>query len=136
MTLKDILKKAWKKHTEEREIIFSAVKNLHHFDYSKLQNYLKEENIKIWRASIFRTLNLFLENWVLKNVCNKWWTIIYEYIDQKNHHEHLKCKKCWKIIEFDDSKIHKYLEEIAKKYDFVLLDHSINLEGLCGECRE
>jgi Fe2+ or Zn2+ uptake regulation protein len=32
------------------------------------------------------------------------------------------------LIEFDDSEVHKYLEKIAKKYDFKLLSHSINLE--------
>jgi Fur family ferric uptake transcriptional regulator len=134
MELKEILKKAWKSFTEEREVIFQAIKNLHHFDYLDLQDYLNIQNINIWRASIFRTLNLFKEIWILENICNKSGVIIYEYIDENNHHEHMKCKNCWKIIEFDDTEIHKYLEKIAKKNNFKLLKHSINLEGLCDEC--
>ena len=134
MELKEILKNAWKSYTEEREIIFWAIKNLHHFDYSKLQEFLEKQNINIWRASIFRTLNLFVEVWILENICNRAWVIIYEYIDEENHHEHMKCKNCWKIIEFDDSEIHKYLENIAKKHNFKLLKHSVNLEWLCEDC--
>ncbi len=132
MELKEILKNAWKSYTEEREIIFSVIKKLHHFDYSNLQKILEKQNIKIWRASVFRTLNLFVEINILENICNRNWVVIYEYVN--NHHEHMNCKNCWKIIEFDDKKIHKYLEEIAKNYEFKLLNHSINLEWLCKDC--
>jgi len=47
MKLKEILKNNNKSYTEEREIIFSAVKKMHHFDYSNLQDYLEGKNIKI-----------------------------------------------------------------------------------------
>ena len=135
MKLKEILKNNNKSHTEEREIIFSAVKKMHHFDYSNLQDYLEGKNIKIWRASIFRTLKLFVEINIIDNICNKNWIIIYEYIDENNHHEHMRCQNCWIIIEFDDSEIHKYLENISKKNNFKLLKHSVNLEWICEKCR-
>jgi predicted hydrolase (HD superfamily) len=47
MILKEILKKNNKSYTEEREFIFSIIRELHHFDYSKLQGKLEEKNIKI-----------------------------------------------------------------------------------------
>ena len=134
MELKEILKKFNKSYTEEREIIYSAIKKIHHFGYNRLSNYLKDNWSKIWRASIFRALNLFVEVNILENICNKNWVMIYEYVDEDNHHEHMKCKNCWKIIEFDDSLIHKDLFKIAKKHNFKLLSHSINLEGLCEDC--
>ena len=79
-------------------------------------------------------MDIVVENF-LENICNRAWVIIYEYIDEENHHEHMKCKNCWNIIEFDDSEIHKYLEKIAIKNNFKLLKHSVNLEGICEECR-
>ena len=134
MDLKEILQNFWKSYTEERQIIFNLVKKIHHFDYSKLEKNLKEKGFNIWRASIFRTLNLFSEINILDRICNKNWIIIYEFIDEKNHHEHMKCQNCWKIIEFDDSEIHNFLEEISKKNKFKLLKHSIILEWLCEKC--
>jgi len=134
MELKEILKKAWKSYTEERELVFWAVKKLHHFDYSDLQKYLENKNINIWRASVFRTLNLFVEIQILENICNRNWVIIYEYIDENNHHEHMKCRNCWIIIEFNDEEIHSFLEKIAKNNNFKLLKHSVNLEWLCKKC--
>jgi len=134
MELREILKNEKKSYTEEREIIFQTIKNLKHFDYSKLQEILEKKNISIWRASIFRTLNLFVDIWILENICNKNWVIIYEYIDEFNHHEHMKCQNCWKIIEFNDEEIHSFLENISIKNKFKLIKHSINLEWLCEEC--
>ena len=134
MELKQILKNVGKSYTDEREIIFWVVKKIHHFDYSDLQNELKLKYIDIWRASIFRTLNLFVQIWILENICNKNWIITYEYIDEFNHHEHMKCQNCWKIIEFNDEEIHSFLENISIKNKFKLIKHSINLEWLCEGC--
>ena len=136
MTLKEILKTNKKSYTEERQTIFDIIKSLHHFDYLLLQNYLEKKWIKIWRASIFRTLNLFLELNILKNIYNDSGQNIYEYNDNRKHHEHMKCKKCWIFIEFDDSEIHNFLEKIAKDNNFKLLNHSINLEWFCENCNK
>ena len=50
------------------------------------------------------------------------------------HHDHLVCVKCNKIIEFQDDVIEKHQIQIAKKHGFDLTDHSLYLYGLCEDC--
>jgi Fur family transcriptional regulator, ferric uptake regulator len=50
------------------------------------------------------------------------------------HHDHLVCVKCNKIVEFQDDVIEKHQIQIAKKHSFELTDHSLYLYGLCKDC--
>ena len=134
MELRKILSTNNKSFTVEREIMFNAIKNLHHFNYSKLFNYLKTNNIIIWRASIFRTIKLFLEINIIKIISNKDWVTIYEIEDKDSHHEHMKCIKCQKIIEFDDSELHDIFIKLAKNHNFSLKTHSLIFEWICENC--
>ena len=61
--------------------------------------------------------------------------------EKKEHHHHLICTKCGKIIDYSDFvdeelKLVKKTEEIlAKKYNFAIKDHNIEFLGLCEKCK-
>lgn len=57
----------------------------------------------------------------------------YEWIT-KNHHDHMSCTQCGKIIEFENDKIEKLQESIAEEYGFKLTSHILELYGICLEC--
>jgi Fur family ferric uptake transcriptional regulator len=42
----------------------------------------------------------------------------------KEHHDHMICTKCGKIIEFVDEEIEKRQQKIAKDFGFKMQDHS------------
>lgn len=130
MDLKKILEKNNISFTKQREIIFNEIKNLHHFTYEDLEKKLKN----IWRASIFRTLKLFHDIGIIKIIDTSSWAIIYELDNTASHHEHMKCKKCHTIYEFDDRELHELFEKISEKKNFKLQNHSLLLEGICKNC--
>lgn len=58
----------------------------------------------------------------------------YEHHHVGCHHDHLVCKRCGKILEFEDPEIEDLQERIAKRYGFTLLRHRMELYGLCEAC--
>jgi len=52
----------------------------------------------------------------------------------KAPHAHLVCKKCGKIedVEFD---IKNLVKDFEKKCDFVIESNSVELVGICKDCR-
>lgn len=130
MDLKNTLIKNNISYTKQRQIIYDEIIRLHHFSYEDLEKSLK----KIWRASIFRTLNLFSKIWIINIVETVPWVLTYELIDEKNHHEHMRCQKCGKIYEFDDNELHDLFIKIANKHGFVLVSHSLIFKWICKEC--
>jgi Fur family ferric uptake transcriptional regulator len=67
----------------------------------------------------------------------------YEYKSSspKEHHHHLICTKCGKIIDYSDfldeeEKLVKEAEKnIAKKFNFRVHDHNIEFYGICKDCQ-
>ena len=50
-------------------------------------------------------------------------------------HDHLLCTKCNKVIEFCDPRIQNIKSTVGELLDFHILHHSLNLYGICGDCR-
>lgn len=60
--------------------------------------------------------------------------ILYEHRHLGQHHDHLICTKCQKIIEFADQAIEQLQLQIAAAHGFHLLQHKMELYGICREC--
>lgn len=130
MNIEKILKENNNRVTPERIAVFNFLKTKHIFTYNDIMENFKE----LWRSSIFRTLNLFLELWVIRKV-DIWENIMtYELNDENHHHEHMKCNNCNSIISFHSDNICKKIFEEAKKIWFEIKSHNIWIVGTCKKC--
>ena len=57
-------------------------------------------------------------------------------LDRGEHHDHLVCVKCNRVEEFVDELIEARQQDIAKKYQFEITDHVMNIYGICKNCRQ
>lgn len=130
MDIKKVLKENNNRLTPERLSIYDFLKTKHLFTYSDINDNFRN----ISRASIFRTLNLFLELQIIRKV--ELWekTMTYELNHENNHHEHMKCEKCSRVINFDSSKICEMIFMQAKKLWFEVKSHNIWLIWTCKNC--
>jgi Fur family ferric uptake transcriptional regulator len=58
----------------------------------------------------------------------------YEHHHLGDHHDHMVCTKCGKIIEFKDDRLESYQIQIAAQHGFHMLRHKMELYGICAEC--
>ena len=135
---KDILKTNNLKYTKQREVVLEILyKHNKHFTpeelYLKIKNEYPKLNIGI--ATIYRTLNLLEESKMITSISFGQSGKKYE-IAVKPHHDHLICDMCGSIIEFEDQEIEDRQLEIAKKYHFMITSHSLQLHGICKECKK
>lgn len=129
---KEIFHKYGKKWTQEREEILTFLQEIHIFS----SQLLLDRFPKLGRASIFRTIALFLEMWIVRRV-NLWSKgDEYEYIENSSvHHEHMKCEKCGIVMSFESDFICKLLAKVCKNKGFTLKEHSVSLLGFCEKCK-
>ena len=135
--LKEIIKNRGLKYTKQREVIFETILNSNkHLNAEELNVIISEKypNLKIGIATIYRALSFLEEvklisSVVLDNDGKKFESNI------KEHHDHIICIKCNKIIEFLSNKIEKAQEDIAKENGFKLLNHTMYLYGVCSKCQ-
>ena len=58
----------------------------------------------------------------------------YEHHHLGDHHDHMICTKCRRIVEFKDERLESRQIEIAEQHGFHLLRHRMELYGLCTDC--
>src|SRR5215217_6945324 len=59
----------------------------------------------------------------------------YETTFGRAHHDHLVCRSCGRIVEYESEALEVLQREIAARYEFELVDHIHELRGRCGPCR-
>ncbi len=59
---------------------------------------------------------------------------VYELADLNEHHDHIICVKCNKVVEFFDEELENIQERIAKENKFKIVNHRLNLYGVCHSC--
>jgi Fur family transcriptional regulator, ferric uptake regulator len=58
----------------------------------------------------------------------------YEHRHLGQHHDHMICTKCKKIVEFEDQAVERLQLKIASEFGFHLLQHKMELYGICRRC--
>ena len=59
----------------------------------------------------------------------------YEHIYGREHHCHLRCINCGKIIEFTEESVDELDSKLCKKYDFAIKGYKLEVFGYCPECK-
>ena len=135
---KDILKHNSLKFTKQREVVLKTMyNNDEHFSPESLYMLIKESypELNVGIATVYRTLNLLEDSDMVTSLSFGSSGKKFE-LGNKPHHDHMICKMCDEIIEFEDSAIEKRQEEIASKYGFKLTSHLMQLYGICQKCQK
>ncbi|GAG53227.1 unnamed protein product, partial [marine sediment metagenome] len=83
-----------------RTILKGAFSSHKHFDTDTLYEKLRAKGENISRATIYRTLPLLAESGLVKETLRCQGKVSYEHIFGHEHHDHMVCIKCGKVIEF------------------------------------
>lgn len=97
---------------------------------------VKQLDKTIGQATVYRTLKLFSEAGLAKEVHFGDGLTRYEPKFGHSHHDHLICERCGRYIEVVDDRIEQLQEELALQHDFILTGHRMYLYGICGDCRK
>ena len=129
----DTLKDAGLKVTHpRREILDILQENPEmHLSADQIHNKLVENQQSIGLATVYRVLTqLELAGLIQKNQFSDNQS---SYEIKKQHHDHLICTKCGKIIEFMNDDLEQLQEKISKDYNFRLNSHVMTLFGECSD---
>ena len=123
------------KYTTERKSVFTHVFESHkHFEADELLVDLRLNGYKVSKATIYRSLALLVESGLLREVISGERHTHYEHVHGQEHHDHLVCDNCGRIIEFFEKNIENLQVAVCKKNKFVPKSHRLQIQGLCEDC--
>ncbi|MCW1360759.1 Fur family transcriptional regulator [Campylobacter sp. US33a] len=135
---KKILRQGGLKYTKQREVL---LKTLYHSDthYTPESLYMEikkvEPELNLGIATVYRTLNLLEEAEMVTSISFGSAGKKFE-LANKPHHDHMICKNCGLIVEFENPIIERQQGLIAKEHNFKLTGHLMQLYGICGACNQ
>jgi len=122
------------KQTRQREVILDTFLELGgHVTSEQLYQQVREHSPNIGYTTVYRTLKLFAEAGLAQE--RNFDDGVTRYEVEHEHHDHLVCLSCGRIIEFECDEIETAQAEVAKEHDFQLLRHRHELYGNCSRCR-
>lgn len=124
------------KSTRQRDLILDAfLSSDRHLSIEDLYLKLRAKHPNIGYATVYRTLKLFAESGIAREIQFGDGQTRYEHINEGEHHDHLVCTRCGTIIEFENEAIEKLQDEVASRNDFLIETHKLELYGICSKCR-
>lgn len=126
------LKKAGLKVTLPRVKILELLQQpeTQHVSAEDLYKLLIDQGEEIGLATVYRVLNQFDDAGIVTRHHFEGGKSVFELATQE-HHDHLVCLDCGKVIEFHDEIIEQRQRDIASQYNIKLTNHSLYLYGHC-----
>jgi Fur family transcriptional regulator, ferric uptake regulator len=133
---KEQLKKAGLKITGPRVKIFKVLttSDRRHLSAEDIYHILHDQDEDIGLATVYRVLTQFESSGLIHRHRFDEDCAVFELSDGE-HHDHLVCINCQKVVEFVDDVIEKRQEDIAKNNGFEITDHSLYIYGVCPACQ-
>lgn len=123
------------KYTEERRDILRAVmRKDEHFEAEQLLLDMRQQAARVGKATIYRTLKLLVACGIVKEVHFSNKQVHYEHTYGQDPHDHMICRRCRRIIEFDAGDVVRLRTLLAAQHHFHALSHRFAIMGLCEAC--
>jgi Fur family ferric uptake transcriptional regulator len=133
-TFREFLASRGLRFTAARQAVLRAVMNLDgHFGRNRLSARLGGGGAH--RATMFRTLPLLVDAGIIRRIRETMDHWHYERVLGSQHHDHLLCVRCGRVVEFTSRAIEREQRRLCRSHGFEEKSHSFIVRGLCASCR-
>jgi Fur family ferric uptake transcriptional regulator len=130
------IQKAGLRRTGQRDLILEIfLRTEEHLTSEDLYRLVEKEDPSVGHTTVYRTLKLLTEAGLAREVRFGDNKTYYEHHYNHQHHDHMICTECGKVIEFFSEAIEDLQDQMAAKFDFRPTHHSLRMWGLCSECQ-
>jgi Fur family ferric uptake transcriptional regulator len=121
--------------TAARLALFDQIFTQHgHIDAEELLGAMRDQGRSISRASVYRNLDLLVACGLARKHRLGRRQFLYEHVHAGQHHDHLVCGECGRVVEFVSPGIAALQTEICRAHGFVPSHHTLQITGLCTRC--
>jgi Fur family ferric uptake transcriptional regulator len=129
--------------TPQRRALVQTVFNpQQHFNAEQLLAWARLRDKSVSRATVYRTLPLLVESGLLRKTDLGRDLTVYDpnYV-RHPHHNHLVCRNCGKVLEFESEEVQLLAEKLGRRLGFATVVQRLQIVGDCeqlkatGACR-
>jgi Fur family ferric uptake transcriptional regulator len=125
------------RRTGQRDLILEIFLSTEdHLSSEDLYGLVHRIDPTVGHTTVYRTLKLLTEAGLAREVRFGDNKTYYEHHYNHDHHDHMICTECGKVIEFFSADIEQLQDEMAGKFGFKPTHHSLRMWGVCSDCQK
>ncbi len=105
-----------------------------HLTIDELHQLIRKHDEGVGYATIYRTVKLLTECGLVHGAQFGDGATRFESVIDRDHHDHLICTGCQKIIEFENEEIELLQRQVCVEHQFTMVHHKMEIYGLCSVC--
>lgn len=131
------IQKAGLRRTGQRDLILEIfLSTEEHLSSEDLYFLVHKVDPTVGHTTVYRTLKLLIEAGLAREVRFGDNKTYYEHHFNHQHHDHMICTECGKVIEFFSQDIENLQDQMAANFGFLPTHHSLRLWGVCADCQK
>lgn len=135
--LLDYIQGAGLRKTNQRDLILETfLRTEEHLTSEDLHRLVHRKDPTVGLTTIYRTVKLLTEAGLAREVRFGDGKTYYEHHYNHEHHDHMICTDCGKVIEFFSPDIEELQDQMAVSFGFKPTHHSLRLWGVCSDCQQ
>ncbi|MEP6945787.1 MAG: transcriptional repressor [Acidobacteriota bacterium] len=124
------------RRTGQRDLIMTTfLSTEEHLTIEDLHRLVRKRDETVGHTTVYRTLKLLTEAGLAREVRFGDNKTYFEHHYNHDHHDHMICTACGRVIEFFSEAIEDLQDKMADKFDFLPTHHSLRMWGVCSDCR-
>lgn len=130
-----ILREHGHKLTPQRHIVLKVMASSHgHLTPEAIYEKSRLEDSGIGRVTVYRTLDLLSKLNLVCRVHAEGRCRSYMMRRPTEHHHHLVCSGCGKVVDFTNCSLIKIEEKLSQESGFAIKGHLLEFYGVCPDC--
>ncbi len=127
------LKSAGLRQTLPRRLILEILETSseRHLGAEDIYQALRDAGHEVGLATVYRVLTQFEQSGIVLRHRFAGEEKAYWELNDEEHHDHIVCVKCGRVLEFVDEDIEQRQVRVAESFGFTLEGHSLHLYGVC-----
>jgi Fur family transcriptional regulator, ferric uptake regulator len=123
------------KLTPQRHIVLRVMASSHdHLTPEEIYEKSLVEDTGIGRITVYRTLDLLSRLNLVCRVHTEGKCRSYMMRRPAEHHHHLVCSRCGKVVDFTDCSLDQVEDKLSQESGFDIQGHLLEFYGLCRGC--
>ena len=125
------------RHSNQRERILDVfLASEDHPTIDELHELVKRSDPGIGLATVYRAMRVICQARLARETDFGDGVRRFEHEYEHQHHDHLVCVECGKVIEVVSSEIEQLQEKLAQRHDFIPTRHKMQIFGICRTCKD
>lgn len=125
-----------KRSTARESVARASLRRVGHFTADDVLEDLRDMGAgNVHPATVYRVLPLLVEAGLLQHTLfSTGDRTFFERAFEREHHDHLICTSCGKVVEFHFEAFEMLQDDLAQRFGFELTAHVHELRGICPDC--